>query len=99
MRLTVNHDVHVLEVSVATLLELHRVGGANGENGASALGLGERKALAGLLDVDAQLLRNAVQLGLNPDSCDEVGSRHHHEQGNAKSHQIGRAPSELQSLR
>src|ERR1019366_6039727 len=87
MRLTVNHDVYVLEVSVATLLELHGVGGANDENRTPALGLGERKTLAGLLDVDAQLLRNAMQLGLHPDSCDEVGGGHHDQQGDTNPHQ------------
>ena len=81
--LAVDHDVHVLQLGVAALLELHRLGRLDGVDGAAALGLGKREAVAGLLDVDAELLRNVVQHGLHAGTGDPVrdsdgGDQHTH---------------------
>ncbi len=51
----VHHDMHVLQVGMSALLELHGVGSTNCVNRASALGLGEGEPLAGLLNVDTKL--------------------------------------------
>ncbi len=72
--LAVDHDVHVLQIGVAALLELHRLGRPDGVDGAAALGLGKRETVAGLLDVDAELLRNVVQDGSNAGTGDPVGN-------------------------
>src|SRR5271165_3956830 len=85
--LSIDHDVHIFEIGVATFLELNCVGGANGENGPAALGLGESEAFAGLLNVEAQLLRNAVQLRFDPGSDDEVRHGNQGEKRHGKPYQ------------
>src|SRR5208283_2440650 len=75
MGAAIDYYVHVAQIGAIAGLELHRLGGSNGVQTASAFGLGQRKAIACLLNIDSQFRRHAVQGGNNSKTGKPIGNR------------------------
>src|SRR5208283_23449 len=72
--MAVDDDVNVSEIGVAARLELHRLGSSNRVERPARFGFGQRKPLAGLLNVNAQLLGYVVQGRSDPRARNPVGN-------------------------
>src|SRR5271157_766070 len=70
----IHHDVNIVQIGAAAGLELHRLGGSNCVQGVSSFGLGQRKSVTGLLNINTQLLGHAVQGGTQPGAGKPVGN-------------------------
>ena len=85
----VNDDVDVFQLRLAAGAKLYHLRGMNAEQGASAFGFGEGKALRCLLNVDAQLRRQRsarpallAQFAAHQEDADQHCQKQHSGAGN-----------------